>query len=328
MERVPVEPTPRPAGEDRLTEDRARAAVERAFPDLGGMRTGSRARGIDSGWDFFLLETDDGILFRFPRNRAAEDQLVREIQLLPELATRLPVPVPRYEWVGRPSPEYPYLFAAYRKLRGTPVSEATLAPDAAQALARSTGLFLDELHRFPAERARALGVRYLDGAAWRAEFLRLRTRVRLRAYPRLEPDLKDRLDAEFDRFLSTPHFLFPPALIHRDLGGDHLLVQPGRGQLVGVIDWGDVCVGDPVYDFTAFTGDPPMLAEVQHHYRRPLDPGAAGRLAFYGRTWPVHGLVHFAETEAPAQFQAAAARLEALIRADPAPLPPTKLPEA
>jgi aminoglycoside phosphotransferase (APT) family kinase protein len=35
-------------------------------------------------------------------------------------------------------------------------------------------------------------------------------------------------------------------LVHGDLHGRHLLVD--EGQLGGVIDWGDVCIGDPAID--------------------------------------------------------------------------------
>src|SRR5947208_16505583 len=40
---------------------------------------------------------------------------------------------------------------------------------------------------------------------------------------------------------------FEPALVHGDLGPEHLLVREGK--LVAVIDWGDARIGDPALDY-------------------------------------------------------------------------------
>ncbi len=55
----------------------------------------------------------------------------------------------------------------------------------------------------------------------------------------------------------TDWFAVPPVLLHADLTGDHplLAVRDGRWSLVGLIDWADAMVGDPLYDAVAFWFD-------------------------------------------------------------------------
>ena len=57
-------------------------------------------------------------------------------------------------------------------------------------------------------------------------------------------------------------------LLHGDLYSRHLLVQ--ADELVGVIDWGDICVGDPAIDLAVvFTLlEPPARAAFWRQYGR------------------------------------------------------------
>ncbi|TQV92907.1 transferase [Cordyceps javanica] len=45
---------------------------------------------------------------------------------------------------------------------------------------------------------------------------------------------------------SRPHER--PVLVHADLKGEHVFVDPNTGHLTGVIDWSDACVGHPSVD--------------------------------------------------------------------------------
>jgi aminoglycoside phosphotransferase (APT) family kinase protein len=60
--------------------------------------------------------------------------------------------------------------------------------------------------------------------------------------------------------------------LHGDLGRMHTFVDPGDGQVTGLIDWGDVQVGDPVWDL-AITGchlaSPSEGLLRVHHARQP-----------------------------------------------------------
>jgi aminoglycoside phosphotransferase (APT) family kinase protein len=60
---------------------------------------------------------------------------------------------------------------------------------------------------------------------------------------------------------------FEPALIHADLGPEHLLCDDS-GRLVGVIDWGDVAVGDPALDYAWLLHGAGVTLDVDDDLRR------------------------------------------------------------
>src|SRR5262249_52882689 len=59
---------------------------------------------------------------------------------------------------------------------------------------------------------------------------------------------------------------FEPALVHADLGPEHLLVESGR--LAGVIDWGDARIGDPALDYAWLLHGPFSDWDVDPELRR------------------------------------------------------------
>src|SRR4051794_16988835 len=53
-------------------------------------------------------------VFRFPKQQEAEQKLRMELQLLPELAPTLPLPIPQYRYIARASAHtFPRMFAGY-----------------------------------------------------------------------------------------------------------------------------------------------------------------------------------------------------------------------
>lgn len=112
----------------------ARSLLDQQFPPLRG----APLRPFGAGWDNTAYLVDEAWVFRFPRRRIAVPFMEAELRNLPCLAGRLPVPVPAPQWIGRPSPDFPWPFGGYRLLSGVPV-HADLDP-ATQALARLRGL--------------------------------------------------------------------------------------------------------------------------------------------------------------------------------------------
>jgi len=225
--------------EEVLAPELALELIREQFPELAPVE----ARLLGSGWDNTAYLIDGALVFRFPRRALAVGLLEREAQVLPRLAPRLPLAVPLPEWAGRPTSRFGWPFLGYRRLAGTPASEA--APTAAQSLvaARALAAFLRALHHTPPEE---LG---LPGD----EIGRLDIGVRL-------VSARERLQAIVARGVvadAAPwHELFAGELpvagpehvvVHGDLYARHLLLD-GSGTLSGVIDWGDVHASDPAVD--------------------------------------------------------------------------------
>lgn len=259
-----------------------RAAIRENFP---GLRL-EKLDYLGEGWGNVALVANDLLIFRFPKRPDDAARLALETRLLPELAPLLPLPIPNFTFVSAPkSKRYPYLFVGYEKLPGIPQGEwpeELLAEDWWKA---RLGQFLTALHGFPPARAAALGVSFINftGTAarytsWRESLEDFYGLVRRKVYPALSEERQDRVAAYFEDFLDTERFFeFEPVLLHGDLSEDHILGDPDRRQLTGIIDFGDICLGDPAFDVS-----PAVLP----FYRGKIDPAFAERQLFYRRLPP------------------------------------------
>lgn len=264
---------------------RYRAVIATAFPDLP-IRT---FRFLAEGWDSVVWEINDDLLFRFPKRAEVAVRLRIEIALLPMLGPTLPAPVPRFAYVADGADADAFPVVGYPKLPGVPLVEMPAAAIAPERLAAQIGQFLTALHRFPADRAAACGVPNASPESWRAQYAAMRVELRM-LFPRMTPPERARTESLFAAYLDNPaHFQFAPVLLHRDLGGDHLLLDPRTGDLAAVIDWGDVSIGDPAQDFCGLPAA--WLPALLVGYGGAVDATFADRVAFYRSLGPYHTLV-------------------------------------
>jgi aminoglycoside 2''-phosphotransferase len=261
---------------------RFRALVSAAFPAL----TVNTFRFLAEGWDSTVWEVNGALVFRFPKRAEVAAWLRTEIALLPALAPVLPVPIPRFDYIGEPSASYPYPFVGYPKLSGVPLSSAHPGLVRADRLAGQIGALLTALHRFPVARARACGVEEHSARAWRDQYPAFLREIRT-LYPRMTAAERERTERLFGAYLNdAAHARFTPVLLHQDLGGDHLLLDARTGDLAGVIDWGDVTMGDPAQDFCGLPPD--WLRALLTNYGGHVDATFAARVAFYRALGPYH----------------------------------------
>src|SRR5262249_6388130 len=102
-----------------LSNEMAHDLIAAQFPQLGP----GRVTGRYGGMDHHAVELDATWIFRFPKRGECERALLRELKLLPVVAPLLGIPVPVYQFFGAPTSDFPYSFAGYRKLAGTPAIE-------------------------------------------------------------------------------------------------------------------------------------------------------------------------------------------------------------
>lgn len=228
-----------------LDEERCRRAISEAFPALE-LRS---VRYFNAGWDYELWEINRDLLFRFPLREDCAAPLRIEARLLAELAEHLSTPIPRPEYISDGVEALPLPFFAYRKLDGVPLEQAGASDDERREIAAQVGRFLRELHSFPTERAAALGVPVYSAESWRAFYEEFRAQCDRRFGPLLTKHEGERVADFWAAFLDDDrNFSFAPALVHADLGPDHILVSTETGKVSGVIDFGDARVGDPAID--------------------------------------------------------------------------------
>jgi aminoglycoside 2''-phosphotransferase len=215
--------------------------IRAEFPELGF----SDAVLNDFGEDHAVVVLDERWVFRFPRSAAAAACAGTERRLLGRLNAVSAVATPRYEHVSQAGD-----FGGYRMIAGQELTEAAFAAlphQAQETVLDEIGRFLGVLHTLPAALvARPDGEPTIEDAAWfAARYAERRARLAEALGPALLVGA-DRFYAAFPAAVATT----AAAVIHHDFSEDHILLDPQRQRLAGVIDFTDAALGDPAFDFT------------------------------------------------------------------------------
>ncbi|WP_433520972.1 phosphotransferase [Nocardia pseudovaccinii] len=184
---------------------------------------------FSEGWDSFAALVDGCWVERRPRRPEVAGQLRRETQLMPWLAPQLPLQVP-IPWVVRETP----LVVRHALVPG----RAIVSPDIEHGVA--IGKFLLALHGSPA--TEAVGHGLPSAAETRDSREMMISRFRADVMPLLPFSQRDSASAVLDAAREFP----ADTVVHGDLGPEHVLVAKGR--IAGVIDFGDVHLGDAAND--------------------------------------------------------------------------------
>jgi aminoglycoside phosphotransferase (APT) family kinase protein len=203
---------------------------------------------LGEGWDNAVWLVDERWVFRFPRREIAVPGVARQIALLPRLAPLLALPIPEPVFAGRPADGFPWPFYGAPYLPGREIADAGLDDAARIGLARPLGEFLRALHAADVEGADALPIDPMGRADMALRVPRTRERL-----SEVETLGLWRSPPAVEQVLAAAEKLPPPkdlAPAHGDLHFRHLLVDGGA--LSGVVDWDDVCRGDPSIDLQLF----------------------------------------------------------------------------
>jgi aminoglycoside phosphotransferase (APT) family kinase protein len=223
-----------------ITAEFVRELLREQHPDLADRPVTLGARG----WDNQLWRLGDDLAVRLPwATGAADELLLKENTWLPVLAPLLPLRVPVPQRLGEPSQRFPRPWLVTTWVPGVP---ADLAPvtdsgSAADALAA----FLTALHRpapTGAPRGRDRGGPLAEVAVGVANGLATLTAQGLIPDP-------DGVRAVWQDALAAPDWAGPPLWLHGDLHPANVVTEGGN--LCGVVDFGDLCAGDPAFDLAA-----------------------------------------------------------------------------
>ena len=224
-----------PMQDFRFEQDLVRALLREQHPDLADLGL----RDVDGGWGNQMWRLGEELAIRLPRTEDAPGLLRIEQKWLPELAKRLPLPTPTPVRIGEPSSRFEHTWTICRWVEGEPADHAPITRvDAAEVLAE----FLGALHE-PAPADAPVNP------------------------PRGGPlaDVREGIDGWFELIadhpgvgivreiwenaVAAPVWAGPRLWLHGDLHPANVVVRDGR--LAGVIDFGDLSVGDPATDLAA-----------------------------------------------------------------------------
>jgi len=214
------------------------ALIAEQHPDLAGLL---ELREVDSGWDNWMFRLGEDMAVRLPRRALAVELIETERRWLPRLAERISLPIPTPLYFGRPSPRFARPWTIVAWIAGSSAETIPLAADQAGVLGR----FMAELHQPAPADAPRNDYRGIALATRRADVEGRLAELRARA-PALD---HAGLAAVWAEALAAPLDL-APTWLHGDLHPRNLIAGP-KGALSGVVDWGDLCAGDPACDLAA-----------------------------------------------------------------------------
>lgn len=234
--------------------------IKHIFPDLNW---GSYIY-IDEGWDHEVIILDNRVVFRFPN----DDQysLKNEIMVLDKLNPLVNLAIPTYSYVA---PDFS--FAGYELVAGRPLSKQLfdeLTADDRSVLAKQLADFLSILHQLPTNADYLSEVAQSDIKQYQAE---MKQQADQYLKPVLIPEdfsLVQKIIDDIDKLLAQA---LPTAFLHGDIYNRHLLWDGGTRQL-GIIDFSDMNIGDPAYDFAElYEYGQDFVKETYEFYTGPKD---------------------------------------------------------
>jgi aminoglycoside phosphotransferase (APT) family kinase protein len=271
-----------PDAEVTIDESLVRALLEEQHADLASRPL------VDAGdgWDNRLFRLGNDLAVRLPRRQVAAALIEHEQRWLPELAPRLPLPVPTPVRRGRPGSGFPWVWSIQPWFDGQ--SAATLTAGLTDAMGVQLAEFVTSLHEPAPADAPPNPFRTSLSSRSGAFVDRLQ---RSGAYIEQSAALLVWREA-----LAARPWSGPALWLHGDMHPANLLAT--SEQLTAVIDFGDLTAGDPAVDLSvAWMLWPGTVREV---FRATIDrrsrwvDAATWRRA---RGWAVHlGLAYLAHS--------------------------------
>lgn len=212
------------------------------FPSL---KIASPLSIIGSGFNSIVIEAGGALVFRIGKNSIAQEGYEKEVSCLPIIAPNIPFTVPDPKWYIKSSAYFPFGVIGYDKIPGLPLNPSALSSTNLSSMTSDTAKFLLALHHISPD---FLPLKHpVDPASkWETQ------------HQKVLPVLKaEFMPAEFrvikhwwDNFLIDERMQrYNPVLQHGDLWYENILVETGMENLMGIVDWEQLSIGDPAQDF-------------------------------------------------------------------------------
>ncbi len=242
--------------------------VRKEFPDLAF----TNVELIKKGWDHDVLVLDGTYIFRFVKEDHEVDKapLQREVAFLNDFSKVSNLPVPYYEWVSKSGNFGGYKIIAGREL--TPEGFSELSVEEKKTFVNEMARFLTVLHGTPLEKAATYG--FAPYTSWAEECTErqewFRGEFQTHVAPRMTPEQQEFVGAFAADFYYSDYEVHP-VLSHFDLSHDHIVMNGHK--ISGIIDFGDVRIGDPAQELAElYDYDLGLPAQVYEQYGGPKHP--------------------------------------------------------
>ena len=218
------------------------ALIQQAFPNLEIRNVEINREGMVN--DVVVVNHEH--VFRFSRQPGDEEDPGYEVKAIDFIRPYLSLDIPKIDFSSEKMISYPFI-------SGVALTQNLvlhLSEPEVDNLARELGRGMHELHCIPIKQARENGLRnsptLVHGSNGWETFFNEAGNILL-------PQMGENRKKEFlklERYAQDPHVLeCTPAVIHGDICSDHILVDPAKAGVTGIIDWGTAGLGDPASDY-------------------------------------------------------------------------------
>ncbi len=229
-----------PRAEHDIVPSLVMSLLAEQHPDLAHLPL----RPAGHGWDNTLFRLGHDLVVRLPRRAVADALMVAEQRWLPGLTPPLAVRTSAPVRIGRPGAGYPWHWSVSRWIDGA--GGITVPRAGRSAAAVPLARFLAAFHRPAPADAPVSPVGRGGPLAARDDVVR----PRLASLPEIPGLPADALLSAWESACAAPGWSGEPLWLHGDLHPANVVLAPDGG-LAGVVDFGDLCSGDPATDLAA-----------------------------------------------------------------------------
>lgn len=206
-------------------------------------------RPLGEGMDSVALIVNDAIVVRIGKTAGEQPAFAREVAMLPLLRPLIDIEIPNFSLTGQDT-ETGLSYVAYPVIAGQDLKPDTFREmdEAVQdGILDQVAGFLTAVNGMSLSDAHSCGIEEYDFDSGYRDLLE---RVEYRIYPQMGVDGQGYIEQIFDRFANrNPDLDREPALLHADLSSEHMILDEDAKVLKGIIDFGDLCIGDPDYEY-------------------------------------------------------------------------------
>lgn len=220
--------------------------VRRLLQDQHAELTSLPIDYLAEGWDNTMYRLGKDLLIRLPRRELGATTTMNEQKWLASISTNLSIPVPLPKYLGLPTSYYPWHWHITNWHKGCMAAE--ILPNGEEAFRLAD--FFKGLHQYaPSNAPRNLS---------RSNHISSKSATTIPRLQQLQAGgyINNKIIQLWAQVCEVPAYEDDPRWLHGDAHPKNILVDNDR--ISAIIDWGDMCGGDPATDLAAFW----MLFEV------------------------------------------------------------------
>lgn len=239
----------------------------------------SSIKKIGEGDNSKAFVVNKNYIFRFPKKEKVKREINREVCVLPKIKSEVGVSIPDFEFI---SPELN--FVGYQKINGHILTNKifrSLSKNQQVEIHKTLGNFLSQIHSFPLF---CLGDCGLETMNLKEEYSDNFENAKKEIFPCISKKKRKIISHFFEKYLGEDNnFKYFPVLVHNDFSKDHILIDTVNKQISGIIDFGDIALGDPSYDFLYLLDEfgKRFLKEVFRYYDCPIQKKPLAKIQFF-----------------------------------------------